>query len=112
MVVPCAGNGDFGYHWWSGTVRVGGQQVAWQGALGNGGQRLFLVPGLDLVVVTTAGEYDDGSIGRVQQNLLRQVIAATRDSVPPGPAPAPEAARATPPVAQPGRSPALRSSPR
>ncbi len=45
----------------------------------TGGQRLFLVPSLDLVVVTTAGEYDDGSIGRAQQQLLQEVVAATME---------------------------------
>lgn len=76
-LAPCGGKGDYGYQWWSGTVWISGQQVGWQGALGNGGQRLFVVPALDLVVVTTAGEYDDGTVGRTQRYLLEQVIAAT-----------------------------------
>lgn len=78
-LAPCAGSGNYGYQWWSGTVWVGGRQVAWSGAMGNGGQRLFLVPSLDLVVVATAGEYSDGSIGRTQQFLLERVIAATQE---------------------------------
>ncbi|MEJ7930548.1 serine hydrolase [Ramlibacter sp. AN1015] len=83
MLAPCPGSGDFGYHWWSGTVWVDGKQLAWKGALGNGGQRLFLVPELDLVVVTTAGEYDDSTVGRAQQYLLQQVVASTREHGPP-----------------------------
>lgn len=83
MLVPCSPGGDYGYHWWSRTAWVSGKQVGWKGALGNGGQRLFIVPELDLVVVTTAGEYDDANIGRVQQHLLQLVVAATREHAPP-----------------------------
>jgi CubicO group peptidase (beta-lactamase class C family) len=79
LLAPCAPGEAFGHHWWSGKVSVRGKEVGWHGALGNGGQRLFVVPTLDLVVVTTAGEYDDESIGRAQQHLLQQVVAATRE---------------------------------
>lgn len=78
-LAPCAPGGDYGFHWWSGSVWVDGRQVRWTGAQGNGGQRLFAVPALDLVVVATAGEYDDATIGRVQRYLLEQVVAATRE---------------------------------
>ncbi|MEO8315912.1 MAG: serine hydrolase [Pseudomonadota bacterium] len=79
LLTPCTTGEEFGYHWWSGNVFVRGKEVRWHGALGNGGQRLFIVPSLDLVVVMTAGEYNDGSIGRAQQQLLQQVVAATRE---------------------------------
>ncbi|WP_427914886.1 serine hydrolase [Ramlibacter sp. MMS24-I3-19] len=77
MLAPCGPLEGFGHHWWSGAVRVRGKEIVWHGALGNGGQRLFVVPALDLVAVMTAGEYDDGNIGRAQQHLLQQVVAAT-----------------------------------
>lgn len=80
LLAPCAAGEAFGHHWWSGTVWVRGKEVAWHGARGNGGQRLFIIPGLDLAVAMTAGEYDDnGSVGRVQLHLLQQVAAATRE---------------------------------
>lgn len=79
LLAPCKSGEEFGHHWWIGSVWVRGKQVAWHGALGNGGQRLFVVPTLDLVVVTTSGEYNDWNIGRVQQHLLQQVVAATRE---------------------------------
>lgn len=78
-LAPCAPGGAYGYHWWSGSVWISGKEVGWNGALGNGGQRLFIVPALNLVVVTTAGEYNDATIGRVQRYLLEQVVAATRE---------------------------------
>lgn len=79
LLAPCKPGGEYGHHWWIGNVSVRGQQIGWHAALGNGGQRLFVVPSLDLVVVMTAGEYNDGSIGRMQQHLLQQVVAATRE---------------------------------
>jgi len=44
-----------GYHWFIGRSLVNGREVDWFGARGLGGQRLFVVPSLDLVVVMTAG---------------------------------------------------------
>ncbi|MFC4015802.1 serine hydrolase domain-containing protein [Nonomuraea purpurea] len=41
---------DYGYHWY-----VGGGMLQ---AMGNGGQQLVVVPGEQLVVAVTAGEYD------------------------------------------------------
>jgi len=81
LLSPCVSGEAYGHHWWAGKVRVGDKEVAWHGALGNGGQRLFIVPSLDLAVVTTAGEYGEGSIGRVNLHLLQQVVAATREYV-------------------------------
>ncbi|MBP7565744.1 MAG: serine hydrolase [Burkholderiaceae bacterium] len=78
-VTPCVAGAEYGYQWWAGRIHVDGRPVGWQGALGNGGQRVFLVPALDLVVVATAGEYNDGSIGRIQRSLLEQVVVATRE---------------------------------
>lgn len=97
-LAPCVAGGEYGYQWWSGSVWVRGSRIDWQGAIGNGGQALYIVPSLDLVVVTAAGEYNDGSIGRAQRYLLEQVAAATRehgrgDEIAPVPA-----AQSTPPV--------------
>ncbi|MEN2986969.1 serine hydrolase [Tistrella sp. BH-R2-4] len=73
---------DYGYQWWR-------QQVTWQGralpvvaAIGNGGQRLFLVPDLDLAVVTTGGAYGDPAIGPVLDRLLRDVVDTIGGAVP------------------------------
>ena len=51
-VVPINEIGDYGYQWY-----IGRRRPFWA-AVGNGGQRLFVSPKLDLVVVTTSGNYD------------------------------------------------------
>jgi CubicO group peptidase (beta-lactamase class C family) len=48
----------YGRHWYLGEVPVtaksGQRSEHWVGAFGNGGQRLYVVPGLELAVVITA----------------------------------------------------------
>ncbi|MGJ7575754.1 serine hydrolase domain-containing protein [Variovorax sp. RB2P76] len=69
----------YGYHWYLGALPVadGAGGVRWEemaGAMGNGGQRLFLLPRLDLAVVVTAGNYDVTEQSRVPNAILRDVI--------------------------------------
>lgn len=73
------GKGPFryGHHWWDGQVEHEGRSLNWTAGVGNGGQRLFVVPELDLVVVFTAGAYNSEQIGRTEFALFRQIVAAT-----------------------------------
>jgi CubicO group peptidase (beta-lactamase class C family) len=69
----------YGYQWYVGAVPIGdgARGVRWEetiSAMGNGGQRLFLLPRLDLVVVVTAGNYDAGEQWRPPNAVLRDVI--------------------------------------
>lgn len=66
---------QYGYQWWHGQTRALGREQAWTAGFGNGGQRLFVVPALDLVVVITAGLYDDEA-GAIRVNRLFHRIAA------------------------------------
>lgn len=68
-----AGPLRYGHQWWAGTVESGGQDHAWSGGFGNGGQRLFVVPGRELVVVMTAGQYNSPAIGAPLMRLFRQI---------------------------------------
>jgi CubicO group peptidase (beta-lactamase class C family) len=54
---------SYGYLWWQGQSLIGDHDIEWVGALGRGGQRLYVVPTLNLVVAVTAGLYiaDGGS---------------------------------------------------
>lgn len=67
---------QYGYQWWSGTVEAVGGKHQWHAGFGNGGQRVFIVPGLELVVVVTAGGYDDMGSGRRAMGVFRAVAGA------------------------------------
>jgi CubicO group peptidase (beta-lactamase class C family) len=70
---------QYGYQWYLGTVPVndgkGGVRLEKIiGAIGNGGQRLFLLPELDLVVAVTAGNYNVLNQGDPPMVVLRDLI--------------------------------------
>ena len=44
------------------------------GAIGNDGQRLYVFPGLDLVVATTAGNYDTRDQSVPPTRVIREVV--------------------------------------
>jgi CubicO group peptidase (beta-lactamase class C family) len=68
------------YHWWIGHSRSGDKFIDWIAAVGLGGQRIFIVPGRDLVVVTTAGLYRDFAQGLHARSILDDsVLSAIRD---------------------------------
>ena len=68
----------YGYLWWLGRSLLKGREVHWAGALGRGGQSIRIVPELDLVVVVTAGYYQDYSprAFQVQSGIFRDVLRA------------------------------------
>ena len=69
---------SYGYLWWLGGSRLNGREIRWMGALGRGGQSIRIVPELDLVVVVTAGYYQDYSphAFQVQYGVFRDVLRA------------------------------------
>lgn len=78
-------NGDnlthYGYQWWIGETYVPEGTVKWVAGIGLGGQRLFIVPSLDLVVVTNGGLYERGPYsrleGKIPAEIITKVIKAT-----------------------------------
>jgi CubicO group peptidase (beta-lactamase class C family) len=48
---------NYGYQWWLGSARDDAH-TPWIMAVGNGGQRIMLIPSRDLVMVVTAGMYN------------------------------------------------------
>jgi CubicO group peptidase (beta-lactamase class C family) len=69
---------QYGYHWWTGTVVWNDKEFAWSAAFGNGGQRLFVVPALDMIVVITAGAYGDRQIARRVNTLFKDIVATAQ----------------------------------
>jgi CubicO group peptidase (beta-lactamase class C family) len=54
---------SYGYLWWQGRSSIDNHDIDWIGALGRGGQRLYVVPTLRLVVAVTAGLYGESNGG-------------------------------------------------
>jgi CubicO group peptidase (beta-lactamase class C family) len=69
----------YGYQWWLGRSLVNQHQVDWAVGYGLGGQRLFVLPQLDMVVLVMAGLYhsDTQSVGPLVA-LNRFALAAVR----------------------------------
>jgi len=76
--IEATGGQFYGYLWFLGRSLPNGREVHWDGALGRGGQSIRIVPELDLVVVVTAGYYQDYSAraGQVQYGVFRDVLGA------------------------------------
>ena len=61
--VPASDGGrkGYGYSWWTWTPKHNGEELDTYYAGGWGGQRIFVIPDLDTVVVMTCGNYTSKS---------------------------------------------------
>jgi CubicO group peptidase (beta-lactamase class C family) len=79
--VPIAEGLDYGYQWYLGVLPApagpGARPLRWVGGSGNGGQRLVVVPDLELVVAITAGNYDTAGQAATPSTILNDVILAS-----------------------------------
>jgi CubicO group peptidase (beta-lactamase class C family) len=70
----------YGYQWWLGRSLLSGRDLSWIAGFGNGGQRLFVVPELDLVVAINAAHYGSPLQGLIPIAILnRFVMPAVKD---------------------------------
>jgi len=71
---------DYGYQWYLGAfpaaAGTGARPLRWVGGIGNGGQRLFVVPDLNLVVAITAGNYDTADQSTTPATILDLILAS------------------------------------
>ena len=68
---------NYGYQWWLGASDIGGKSCNWIAAQGLGGQRIFIVPELNLVVAITAGMYKSVSQDQVPMDILENFVLAS-----------------------------------
>ena len=69
----------YGFQFWLGRSLVDHREVDWAAGVGYGGQRLFIIPSLDLVVLVHAGLYTSPKQDWVGNVVLNQfVLPATR----------------------------------
>jgi len=70
----------YGYQWYVGELALPGKTgtvgTKWVGAFGLGGQRLFVFPELEFVLVVTAGNYVTEDQARAPIAILREVFLA------------------------------------
>ena len=64
----------YGYQWWMGRSLSNRKEVKWVAALGWGGQRIYVVPTLDMVVMMTSGLFGRPKEGLAQLDILANVI--------------------------------------
>jgi len=67
--VKIEGARSYGYHWYIYDTTVDGQRQYWFGGIGWGGQKLYVFPGLDLVVAMTCGNYSKPGMEQNRVNL-------------------------------------------
>jgi CubicO group peptidase (beta-lactamase class C family) len=76
----------YGYFWWYGCYPSGAGMIEARTAIGNRQQRIFVLPGLDMVVTIFAGRYNDfGAGGTLGTRILREhILPAVKTGVRPG----------------------------
>src|SRR5215831_17468439 len=65
---------SYGYLWWLGHSPPDHSERGMIGGAGYGGQRVFILPSLDTVVVTTAGLYADKASGLTALTTLNEFV--------------------------------------
>ncbi len=76
-LAPLDRNGhEDGYLWWHHKYPVGERTIETVEARGNGGQYIFVVPTLDMVVVITAGNFRTGRTRQFEEIMRRYILPA------------------------------------
>lgn len=80
------GEFGYGYFWWYNCYPSAAGLIEVRTAVGNGQQRIFVLPGLNMVVTIFAGRYNDFTIGAtLGTRILREhIIPAVKTGIRPG----------------------------
>ena len=68
----------YGYMWYTKAEQVGTRSVTAHFASGNGGNKIYVMPSLDLVIAITSSAYNQHYGQKRSQDILLEVLAATR----------------------------------
>jgi CubicO group peptidase (beta-lactamase class C family) len=71
----------YGYQWWLGKSAVNGRVIEWIAGFGFGGQRVFIIPQYDAVVVVTAAVYTKGTQDLVTFDILNTYLLPAMEEV-------------------------------
>jgi CubicO group peptidase (beta-lactamase class C family) len=75
------GKRGYGLAWWYYNLPYGNRTVRAFAALGNGGQNVFVVPELDLVIAVYASNYGDRVLFTIQDDIVpKQILPAVKES--------------------------------
>ena len=84
--VTAYGTHGYGYQWWHTCYRTASGTLETPSAVGNGQQRIYVLPQLRLVVTMLAGRYNDPTAARLPDRLLlEQIVPAVRQPAGAGP---------------------------
>jgi CubicO group peptidase (beta-lactamase class C family) len=77
------GEFGYGYFWWYSCYPSAARLIEARTAVGNGQQRIFVLPGLDIVVTILAGRYNDYTTGAtLGTRILREhVLPAVKTGI-------------------------------
>lgn len=66
------GEVEYGYQWWLGASQQSGMR--WIAGFGNGGQRLVVIPDLELVIVINAGNYNKPDDWQLPAKVIAEYV--------------------------------------
>jgi CubicO group peptidase (beta-lactamase class C family) len=72
----------YGYYFWLGRTQVHKHELDWVAMIGLGGQRVFVVPALDLVAVVNAGMYKSDLQFTIPFEILDRFVLEAATPVP------------------------------
>jgi CubicO group peptidase (beta-lactamase class C family) len=66
----------YGYFWYSKTQQIEGRAVPVSFASGNGGNKLYIIPSMDMIVAITSKAYGHGYGQKRSEDILKAILAA------------------------------------